>query len=176
MEQKSGAWLLCCCVCVCVSLWAKSNETKIPDQNGKNQPRKVCCVPNVWECVCVFKCVCVCVWVRERERETMAESDGEKGFWGASKHSPAAATQSSTPGRMLNPVLVWVPTSGPRAATWYSLFLTLKCAENDDTDEQVSKKLSVSNVGTEWTNCHNRKLHLVNKNEPFYMRSSLDLM
>lgn len=67
MEQKSGAWLLCCCVCVCVSLWAKSNETKIPDQNGKNQPRKVCCVPNVWECVCVFKCVCVCVSARKRE-------------------------------------------------------------------------------------------------------------
>ena len=101
----------------------------------------------------------------------MAESDGEKGFWGGqAKHSPAAATQSSTPGRMLNPVLVRVPTSGPRGCHLVFLFLTLKCGENYDTDKQVSEKLSVSTVGTDRTSCHHRKLHLVNKNKPFVSR------
>lgn len=99
MEQKLGL-IAELCVCVCVLVWAKSNETKIPGQNGKNQTKEsLLLYPNAWVCMRVRK-------IKRQWQQVMEKkvSEGKANINGAqgAKRSPTAATQNSNSWLNLN--------------------------------------------------------------------------
>lgn len=170
MEQKSGAWLPCCCVCICVCVCPCGpnlmRQRSLIRMERINQGKCAASQMFVSVCVCVF--LNACVWVRERERVRQWQKVMEKKGFGGGKQAFARcgdpefnSWQNAESGFGLSSHK-W--TSGLPLGIPFSN--AEMCGELRHWQAGF-EKLSVSNVGKDWSDCHNGKIHLVNKTSHF---------